>query len=475
MKYSPHPYQKKAIKFMLERACAALFMDPGLGKTSTTLAAFKLLKREGMVDRALVIAPLRPARSVWPGEAQKWEDFRDLKINVLHGSDKMDLFAQEADVDVINPEGLSWLFETTKKTRDWPWQMLVIDESTRFKHTGTQRFKLLKPHLNRFRRRYILTGSPAPNGLLDLFGQIYLLDLGNSLGRFITQYRTNYFNSTGFGGYTWVPKADTEERIYAKLKPLVLRMDAKDHLDLPPLIYNKVEVELPEEAVKVYTQMEELLITMLDDETVTAANLAAAAIKCRQIANGGVYLDSLGTDFARKRSVARNRRWQNIHEAKTDAVVELIEELNGKPALVAYEFQHDLDRLRKALGPKVPYLGGGVTGPQQAQIEADWNAGLLPVLLAQPKSVAHGLNLQGVGAAVIWHSLTWDLEDYEQLIRRIWRQGQRERVVVHHIIAKNTVDSAILGAIRSKDRTQQALLGALRQYSSTKRRQNRIR
>lgn len=469
MKYDPHPYQRKAIKFMIERACAGLFLDPGLGKTSITLAAFKLLKSQNMVDRALVIAPLRPARSVWPGEKDKWEDFNHLKVNVLHGSDKLDLFAQEADVDVINPEGLPWLFETTKKTRDWPWQMLVIDESTRFKHTSTQRFKELKPHLGRFRRRYILTGSPAPNGLLDLFGQIYLLDQGNALGRFITHYRMSFFDSTGYGGYTWVPKDDAESRIYKKLGPLVLRMDATDHLDLPPLIYNKVEVDLPPDARKAYDTMDELLIAAINDETVTAANLAAASIKCRQIANGGIYLDSLGTDFARRRAVARSRRWRNIHDSKTEAVAELVEELNGKPALIAYEFQHDLERLRAALGKDVPHLGGGVSAVQQAKIEKAWNAGELPILLAQPQSVAHGLNLQGVGAAVIWHSLTWDLENYEQLIRRIWRQGQRDRVVVHHVVARDTVDAAIMGALRSKDRTQRALLGALKSYAATRR------
>lgn len=460
VKYEPHAYQKKAIKFMIERACAGLFLDPGLGKTSITFAAFKLLKKAGMVERALVIAPLRPARSVWPGEAKKWDDFNDLRINVLHGDDKDRDLHQEADIDVINPEGLPWLFRAVRAFKAWPWQMIIIDESTRFKHVGTQRFKELKPHLNKFRRRYILTGSPVPNGLLDLFGQVYLLDLGNALGRFITHYRMLYFDATGYGGYTWNPKPDAEERIYKKLGPLVLRMDAKDHLSLPPLINNTVKVELPEEARLTYDAMEDLMIAAIEDETVTASNVAAASIKCRQIANGGIYKDTSGGGA---------RQWANIHDAKTEAMHEILDGLGGKPALIAYEFKHDLDRLKTSLGWHTPHLGGGVSAKEQAEIEEAWNAGKLPVLLAQPQSVAHGLNLQGVGAAVIWHSLTWDLENYEQLVRRIWRQGQKERVVVHHLVARGTVDEAMMAALGAKDRTQRALLGALKQYAHRRR------
>ena len=456
MKFAPHQYQKKAIKFMLEHACAGLFLDPGLGKTSITLAATKLLKSRGMVDRVLVVAPLRPAHGVWPKEAEKWNDFSGLRVQVLHGPEKDKALARKADVDVINPEGLPWLFNCVKKAGVFPWQMLVIDESTRFKHTNTQRFKQLKPWLGKFRRRYILTGSPAPNGLMDLFGQVYLLDQGYSLGQYITHFRNTFFDSTGYGGFTWKPKDNAEERIYARLAPLVLRMDARDHLDLPPLINNTLEVELPPDARAIYNTMEDLLIAAVQDETVTAANMAAAAIKCRQIANGGIYRDTDG--------------WANIHEAKTEAVLELVESLQGKPAFIAYEFKHDLDRLRAALGKDVPHMGGGITSKQQARTEAMWNAGELPILLAQPQSVAHGLNLQGVGAAVIWHSLTWDLENYEQFVRRIWRQGQRERVVVHHIVAKDTVDETIMAALAGKDRTQRALLTALKQYAGTRKR-----
>ncbi len=459
MKFTPHAYQKKAIKFVISRACAALLLDPGLGKTSIMYAAFKLLRKLGMVERMLVVAPLRPARSVWPGEQSKWDDFAGLRVNVLNGDKKDDLLdSEDADVDVVNPEGLPWLFAAVRARRKvWPWEMLVIDESTRFKHTQTRRFKELKPHLSKFRRRYILTGSPAPNGLLDLFGQIYILDLGNALGRFITHYRSVYFDSTGYGGYTWKPKDDAEQRIYKRLRPLVLRMAAEDYLKLPPLVNNTVSIELPDTARRAYDTMEKLLLSVLEDETVSAANLAAAAMKCRQIANGGIYRDD-------------GDGWVNVHDAKTEAAVELVEELNGKPALVAYEFRHDLERLRKAFGKDTPHLGGGVTAKEQARVEAAWNAGEIPVLLAQPKSVAHGLNLQGVGAAIIWHSLSYDLEEYEQFVRRIWRQGQKERVVVHHLVGKGTVDEAIMAALAGKDRTQRRLLAALKVYGRGKRR-----
>lgn len=419
----------------------------GLGKTSITLAAFKVLRKAGLVNRMLVIAPLRPARSVWPGEAAKWDEFADLRVRVLHGPKKS--LKGESDVDVINPEGLPWLFGAVGNVL--PWEMLVVDESTRFKHSATLRFKTLRPHLCRFRRRYILTGTPAPNGLLDLFGQVFLLDLGNALGRYITHYRNQFFDSVGYGGFTWVPRAGADERIHEKLKPLVLRLAAKDLLELPPLVNNTVRVELPPDARRAYDAMESQLLAAVEDEVVTAANVAASAIKCRQIAAGGIYRDD-------------SDGWLHLHEAKAEAVAELVEELSGKPALVAYEFRHDLERLRKVLGKDTPHLGGGVSASEQLRIEAAWNAGELPVLLAQPASVAHGLNLQGTSAAVIWHSLTWDLEAYEQFVRRVWRQGQKERVVVHHLVAKGTVDEVILSALRGKDRTQRALLDALRAH-----------
>lgn len=453
MKWEPHGFQIDAAKFMVGQGSGGLLLDPGLGKTSITLAAFKALKAKHHVNRMLVIAPLRPAQSTWPQEVRKWDEFGWMNMRILHGPDKLAaLHDMTADVHVINPEGLPWLTKVLSKEKWWPWEMLVVDESTKFKHTRSLRFKLLKPMLPRFKRRYILTGSPAPNGLMDLFGQIYLLDLGGSLGQFITHYRLNYFQQSGYMGYDWTPQAGADERIYKKISPLVKRMSAADYLTLPPLIDSTLEVELPAEAQRAYLEMEKLMVASLKDETVLAANAAAATNKCRQIANGGIYHED-GESFT------------HIHDEKADAVADLVEQLQGKPALVAYEYKHDLERLRRRLGEAVPHIGGGVPPSRFREIEQAWNRGEIPILLAQPQSVAHGLNLQGTGAAIIWHSIPWDLEIYEQFVRRVWRQGQKERVFNYHIVAKGTVDEAVMKALRSKDKTQKKLLNALRDYA----------
>ncbi len=480
--YRPHPYQLTAIQFLLENPYAGLFQEPGLGKTSETLAAFSYLRKRGAAERMLVICPLRPAYRVWPVEAQTWTDFSGLRVVVLHGKGKDERLRAPHDIAVINPEGLEWLLGCTvdepvvdevgnpvmngftgkprmRRVRysgaaeqaGVEWDMLVVDEATRFKHTNTLRSKLLRPHLHRFSRRVILTGSPAPNGLLDLFGQVFILDLGRALGRHITAYRNEFFYSTGYGGYTWLLQRGAEERIYERLRPLVLRMAAADYLDLPPIVYNTVHVDLPEAALRQYRSMETLLLAAVNGRIVSAANVGASLTKCRQIAAGGIY-ETPDT-------------WHHLHDAKTEAVQELVEELSGQPALVAYEFQHDLERLRRALGDETPHIGGGVPASRMAAIERAWNAGEIPVLLAQPQSVAHGLNLQGTRAAVIWHTIPQDLELYAQLNRRVWRQGQRDRVVVHHIVARGTVDGVCLARLGQKDRTQQALLAALQDYA----------
>jgi hypothetical protein len=726
------------VQFMVGRGAAFIACDPGTGKTSCTLAAFKVLKGKGLVRRMLVIAPLRPATSVWPAEAKKWDDFREFKVGVLHGPDKAKTLKSACEICTINPEGLPWLAsqpwgefdmlvvdecfptgtsvrakvgpvvmnvciedirpgdkvltsaglrsvlesgtrvvdelvrlemsdgEALECTKDHPvftdlgwlpasrtagrrvytdknlypmwgavpsyellpevlreilrtenslgvvqpgesaenreadvstlcgeavmeqggglaqraprsriegrqtsgsdiyssgWERyghdqvrssgsglltadlgvefcrsvgqeaarlsyllqsglraagcengtggrraeppsneargprqekgggaeevrvvsvsrvqcqgtkvynlrvagcphyfaggVLVHNCTRFKHANTQRFKTLKPMLKNFKRRYGLTGSPAPNGLLDLFGQAYILDLGNALGPYITHYRNQYFDASGYGGYTWTLKPGAEERIYERLKPLVLRMDRNDLLELPPLLFNRVEVTLPPEARKLYDQMESLMLAAVGDNLITAANAAAATNKCRQLANGGIYHED-------------PERWTHVHEAKVDAVEEIIEELGGKPVLVAYEYRHDLERLRRRLGKDTPYIGGGVPTKRFKELEALWNAGRLPVLLAQPVSVAHGLNLQETQADVVFAGQTWDLEVREQFIQRVYRQGQKHRVTVHDIVSVNTVDEVVLRALEKKDKTQRALLDALKEYGRSR-------
>lgn len=452
MKYTPHHYQEKSIRFMIERGCAGLFLSPGLGKTSITLAAFEVLRAKGLVHRMLVIAPLRVCYSTWPAEVLKWDDFAHLKVGVLHGPDKDKVLRSDADVLVMNFEGLRWLAAQKVPLPE----MLVIDESSKLKHTNTQRFKTIKTLLPKFRRRYILTGSPAANSLLDLFGQIYCMDLGATFGPYVTHFRNEYFTQSGYGGYEWKLKPGAEQRIHEALSPRVMRLDAKDYLELPPLIETDIVVDLPPAAMKQYLQMENQLKLDLDSGKIVAANAAVASMKCRQIANGGIHTDRAQGLF------------EHVHDAKTEAVLDLIEELEGQPALVAYDFEHDLDRLKKALGKDVPHIGGGVSAKCGQEIVNAWNRGEVPVLLGHPQSMAHGINMQQAGRAIIFHSLVWSHEDRSQFIQRVWRQGQTGRVFVYNIIARGTVDEAVMDAVKRKAKGEGALLDALRDYWAKK-------
>lgn len=473
--WTPHAYQKKAVKFLLEHAAGALFLDPGLGKTSITLATIKMLKQKKVLDKVLLIAPLRVCYSVWPKEVDKWSDFNGIKVVVLHGPNKDELLKVEADVYVINPEGLEWLLQVKKtktptgKTkvdvdlRRWKalgFDTLVVDELSKFKHTNTNRFKAIKLILNTFRRRWGLTGSPASNGLLDLFGQCFILDQGRTLGPYISHYRMKYFVPS-HDGFSWNIREGAEQEIYERLNPLALRMAADDYLDMPTLIENNIRVDLPEPVRVVYDQLEDDLIAKLNDKVVVASNAAAASMKCRQVANGGIYIDPEVESLVKLPK--SKREWVNLHTEKVDALADLIEELQGSPILVAYDFEHDLDRLRERLGQDVPYIGGGVSAKRSAELEKAWNAGHLPVLLGHPQAMAHGLNLQEVGHHVCWHSLTWDFELYDQFIRRVLRQGNKsKKVFVHHIMARGTVDEVVLAAVKSKRKGQNALFDALK-------------
>lgn len=453
---------------------AALFLDPGLGKTSVTLAAFQALRRAGGACKMLVVAPLRPCHLVWARgpdtELSRWSDFNDLRVEVLWGPDKDAAVERDADVYVINPDGLQWLVEgkhlrsLLKRGLD----VLAVDELSKFKHPNTKRFKLLKPWLGRFKRRWGLTGSPASNGLIDLFGQVYVLDLGLRLGRYVTYYRHTYFLPTAHLAphvHLWEPQDDAEKRIYRALKDLALAMKAEDHLDLPQLVEQTLWVDLPAPARRVYDDLERELIALLDSgQTVTAANAAVASGKCRQVASGGLYVDrekiaraNLDVNFYQTERVT-----QHLHEAKTEALVDLVDELQGAPLLVAYEFHHDLERIRAALGKQVPAIGGGTTLKETIALAAAWNRGELPVLCGHPAAMGHGLNLQQCGHHLCWYTPTWDLELYLQTNRRLWRQGQRNRVVVHRICARKTVDEVVLAVLASKHRTQSTLLDALK-------------
>lgn len=462
--YKPHTYQKKAIKFLLEHGGAGLFLDPGLGKTSITLAAIKMLKEEGFIEHALIVAPLRVCFSVWPKEIKKWREFNGLTCTVLHGDNKEELLKEKSDIYIINPEGLQWLLNQKRNLlKSLGVDTLVIDESSKFKKTSTQRFKILKPFLPKFKRRWILTGSPAPNGLMDLFGQIYILDLGRAFSPYITHFRKNFFAPAGFGGYDWKIQQGAEQKINQLIKPLILRLDAKDYLELPQIVTNNIVVQLDKKSRALYDTMEkEMIVELEGGKQAKAVSAASASMKCRQIASGGLYHEENfdGDDTPSMKT------WTHIHDAKTEAIVDLVEEMQGRPILIGYEFKHDLDRLQKAFGKNTPYIGGGVSTKESTRIEEAWNNDELPILFGQPQSMGHGLNLQGSECnTVALYTLTWNFELYDQFIKRVARQGSKhKRIFAHHIVAENTIDEAVVYALKGKCKVQATFLDALRIY-----------
>ena len=472
--YVPKAYQHECIRFGIRNAIAGFFLAPGLGKTSISLFIFKILKSLGIVDEALILAKRRIVYEVWPPELKKWKQLRKLKGVVVHGKDKGKRLLEEADLRFMNYEGLSLLVDRSGK--QWKLTelgrkffkrgkkiMLIIDESSKLRHTKTGRYKRLKKILDRFVRRYILTGSPAPNGLLNLFGQIYVLDFGQALGRFITQYKQEFFYPSGYGGRDWKLRPGAEKLIFKRLRPLVLRY-GQDQLDLPPLSFVDIKVSLPTEARRMYDEMEQEYVTAWKNGEVVAANAAVASGKCRQIANGGVFYDKDGDIVA---NVKKSRGWKTVHDVKCEALVELLEELEGEPALISFEFKHDKERLIKYFKKhapqfaKAPFVDGKMKDSEFQKIKRQWDRGELPAVFGQPESVAHGLNMQGKGGIVIFFALTYNLENYEQFIQRVWRQGQKRRVIVYRIIARNTVDVDQVNALKMKDHTQQALLTAM--------------
>jgi SNF2 family DNA or RNA helicase len=427
---------------MIRQACAGLFLDPGLGKTSISLAAFSILGSKAYVKGMLIIAPLRAVYNVWPNETRKWQDFKDLIVGILHGKDKEAVLKEEHDIYCINPEGLTWLIDILAKTPvlKWPFDMLVVDESTKFKDSQTKRFKALRKVLHKFSRRYILTGTPTPNGLLDLFGQIYILDLGHSLGAYITHYRNTFFIPSGFGGYSWVPKFDTMERVGERIAPLVLRMKAEDYLELPQLVNQMTWLDLPAPARKIYKDIENEFIALVGGEVVLVPSAAAAGNKCRQILNGAAYINA-------------QKDWREIHDVKLEALSDLVEELSGAPLLVLYEFQHDKERIMKKF-PKCGMIGGQSMQKDRVVINK-FNEGSLGMVLGHPASMGHALNLQGSCTHVCWFGLTWNFEHYDQAIRRVWRQGNdAARVVVHHLCIRQSLDEVVVKTVNSKDKTQ---------------------
>lgn len=431
---------------MLSQGAVGLFLDPGLGKTSICLGALSILKRDGLMKKTLIVAPIRPMYSTWPAEVYKWDEFNDFTYSVVHGVEKAQRLREDVELYFINPEGLKWLMAQPNLPN---WDTLIIDESTKFKDSSTQRFKVLKKVLPKFSRRWILTGTPVPNGLMDLFGQVYILDSGRSLGKYVTHFRSEFFMQAGWSKWNWVPQPGAFEKAVERISPLVLQLSAEDYLKMPELMFIDIPVKLSPEVMKLYNQVEGDFLAAVGDDVIVAANAAAAGTKCRQVANGAVYTGE-GDD----------RVVTHVHDGKLDALEDLLEELNGHPVLLAYEFRHDRERIMARFPYAVDLKSGDV-----AKIVAEFNMGNVPLLIGHPASMGHGLNLQGSCHHVIWFGITWNLEYYDQLIARVYRQGQSHAIVYcYHLKALETKDEDVLEVLTKKDRTQQDLLKALTQH-----------
>ncbi|MBE0471212.1 MAG: DEAD/DEAH box helicase [Methyloprofundus sp.] len=436
-----HDYQNRAISFIKAKKRCALFLDMGLGKTTTSLTTASDLLDGFAVSKVLVIAPLRVANSVWAQECTQWQHLKHLKVSVCTGSEKSRIAAllTPADIYTINRENVPWLVKHYGKR--WPFDCVIVDESSSFKNASSQRFKALKRVLPDTEYLWLLTGTPSPNSLLDLWAQLYLVDFGERLGRTITGFKQRFFESD-YMGYNLTPRVGAPEKIHQLISDKCLSMTAVDYLTLPERIDLTESVSLPAKALKTYKDFEAQLFTELADGTeIEAMSAAVLANKLLQMANGAIYTDESGN-------------WSNIHDSKLDALKELVESHPEENLLIAYNYKSDLARLTSAFPDAV------VLDKEQTTID-DWNAGKTKMLFAHPASAAHGLNLQSGGAVVIWFGLNWSLELYQQFNGRLHRQGQTKPVRIVHIVADGTIDERVMTVIKSKDATQQALISAL--------------
>ena len=448
MKYSPHDYQTFATDFILTHPIAAVLLDMGLGKSVITLTAlFDLCLDSFLVRKVLVIAPLRVARDTWPSELRKWDHLRGLSWSLAVGSEieRKASLHQRAFVYIINRENVQWLIEDSGLPFDY--DMVVVDELSSFKSYQAKRFRSLLKVRPGVKRIVGLTGTPSSNGLMDLWAEFRLLDMGKRLGRYITHYRARYFQPDKRNGqvvFSYKPLPGAEEAIYEKISDITISMRAPDHLQMPECVFNEVLVEMSEQERQICDTMRAELVVSLGGEEVDAGNTAALGNKLSQMANGAVY--------------GEGKRVFPIHDRKLDALEDLIEAANGKPVLVAYWFQHDRERIAARLRKlHIPF-----SLLDTLESIARWNRGELPVALIHPASAGHGLNLQAGGSTLVWFGLTWSLELYQQANARLWRQGQTDTVVIHRIIAADTIDERIMSALSKKEKTQSALIDAVK-------------
>jgi len=438
-----HDYQRRAIEMILEKTHCGLFLDMGLGKTVITLTAVNSLMYDSLeIDKVLVIAPLRVAEDTWSREANKWDDLKHLRISKVLGSaaDRKKALAVDADIYVINRENVSWL--TDYYGRDWPFEMVVIDELSSFKNNQAKRFKDLRKVIPKSKRVVGLTGTPAANSLMDLWAEMYLLDRGQRLGRTLTEYRGTYFTpgyGNGYVTYKWNAKRGALKAITSKIADITVSMKAKDYLELPDLIQTTISVRMTAEERKNYDKMERDSLLVLEDEAITAMDAAAVMSKLLQLASGFIYTET--------------HEGIRIHDAKVGALAEIYEAADS-PVLVYYQYQADKDRIM-AQFPEAVLLKG------DKQIR-DWNEGKIKMLLAHPASAGFGLNLQDGGHIMVWYGLPWSLELYQQAVARLQRQGQKHPVLVYHVLTEGTVDLQVEKSIQTKDITQSALLDILK-------------
>ena len=443
MKYVPHEYQAFATEFILTHPISAILIQMGLGKSVITLnAIYDLCLDSFYIRKVLVIAPLRVCSGVWPAEIQKWDHLKGLTYSVAVGTEteRRAALQQTTDIHIINRENVQWLIEESGLPFDY--DMIIIDELSSFKSHQAKRFKSLMKVRPLVQRIVGLTGTPSSNGLMDLWAEFRLLDMGKRLGRFITHYRDEFFQPdkrNGMQVFSYKPRPGAEEEIYRRIGDITISMKSTDYLQMPECLMNEARVTLSDNERKDYDTLRKELVLTLGDEEIDAVNAAALSGKLCQMANGAVYSED-------KRSI-------HLHDRKLDMLEDLIEGANGKPVLVAYWYKHDLERIRKRFKVREIKTTGDID---------DWNAGAIPVGLIHPASAGHGLNLQAGGSTLIWFGLTWSLELYQQTNARLWRQGQTDTVVIHHIITQGTIDEQIMKALQSKDKTQAALIEAVK-------------
>ena len=449
MKYHPHKYQTYASEFIKSHDEAAVFLDCGLGKTSITLTALNDLMFDSFeFNKVLIIAPLRVAKVSWPDELKKWDHLSFLNYSLVVGTEKerIEALNKKADLYIINRENVEWLIEKSNYRFDF--DCIVIDELSSFKNYRSKRVKSLLKVRPRVKRIIGLTGSPAGNGLMDLWAEFRVLDMGKRLGRFITNYRNDYFMPDKRNNeviFSYKPLPGAEDAIYKKISDMTISMKSTDYLDMPELISNEYKVYLSDKEMRTYESFKEQYVMELSEKEITAANAASLTNRLSQLANGAIYDDDKDITY--------------FHDKKLDALEDLIEAANGKPVLVSYWFKHDLERIKTRLD-KLKIVYEVISSVESIR---HWNEGRLQVGLINPASCGHGVNLQEGGSTIIWFGLTWSLELYEQTIARLWRQGQKSRtVVVEHIVAADTVDESILKALKTKDKTQSALIEAVK-------------